>query len=94
MLVTEPLWEPYKNKVTDYGTFTPIQVAAIAALEDQNCVEEIVKHNTKESSMRWLEFYWLDCFSTSGNYVCLGPIPEQFKSMGSPNFSNCFWKQK
>ena len=74
----------------DYGTFTPIQIAAITALEDdQKCVEEICNTYCGRrdvlcdglNSMGW------NIDKPKGTMFVWAPIPEQYKSMGSLEFS-------
>ncbi len=74
----------------DYGTFTPIQVAAIAALEGpQDCVEEI--RSMYESRRNVL----CDGLNNIGWHVerpkatmfVWAPIPEAYRHMGSLEFS-------
>jgi len=74
----------------DYGTFTPIQIAAITALEDdQKCVEEICSMYCGRrdvlcdglNSMGW------NIDKPKGTMFVWAPIPEQYKSMGSLEFS-------
>ena len=74
----------------DYGTFTPIQIAAITALEDdQKCVEEICSMYCGRrdvlcdglNSMGW------NIDKPKGTMFVWAPIPEQYRSMGSLEFS-------
>lgn len=74
----------------DYGTFTPIQVAAIAALEsDQSCVDEII--NTYRSRRNIL----CEGLNAAGwpverpraTMFVWAKIPELFAEMGSLEFS-------
>ena len=80
----------------DYGTFTPIQVAAIAALEeDQGCVEEIrntylLRRNVLCDGLNSIG--WTVSRPQATMFVW-AQIPEQYKPMG-PEFSNCSWEAK
>ena len=74
----------------DYGTFTPIQIAAITALEeDQKCVADICDMYCGRrdvlcdglNSMGW------KVDKPKGTMFVWAPIPEQFKAMGSLEFS-------
>ena len=74
----------------DYGTFTPIQIAAITALkEDQKCVTDICDMYCGRrdvlcdglNSMGW------KVDKPKGTMFVWAPIPEQFKTMGSLEFS-------
>jgi alanine-synthesizing transaminase len=74
----------------DYGAFTPIQVAAAAALNGpQDCVDDIralYKHRRD---------ILVDSFSRAGFYIpsppatmfAWAPVPEPFKTLGSVEFS-------
>ncbi len=74
----------------DYGAYTPIQVAAAAALDGpQDCVDEI--RNTYKSRRDAL----IDSFSRAGwNIPCpdasmfaWAPVPDRFKALGSVEFA-------
>jgi len=74
----------------DYGTFTPIQIASITALEeDQKCVADICDMYCGRrdvlcdglNSMGW------KVDKPKGTMFVWAPIPEQFKAMGSLEFS-------
>jgi len=74
----------------DYGAFTPIQVAAAAALNGpQDCVEEI--RNTYKSRrdvlVRSMKQAGWDIPSPPASMFAWAPIPEQFKEAGSMLFS-------
>ncbi len=74
----------------DYGIFTPIQVAAIQALNGpQDCVEE-VKNLYKSRRDRLIEGFsragW-EIPSPQGTMFVWAEIPEKFKQMGSLEFS-------
>lgn len=74
----------------DYGTFTPLQVAAIAALEgDQQCVREIaeqyrLRRNTLVKGLH--EAGWMVEVPKASMYVW-AKIPEPYQEMGSLEFS-------
>jgi alanine-synthesizing transaminase len=74
----------------DYGTFTPIQVAAIAALEGpQDCVIEIREKYQKRRDVlvRGLhEAGWMVQVPKASMYIW-AEIPEPYKSMGSLEFA-------
>jgi len=74
----------------DYGTFTPIQVAAIAALEGpQDCVREIRDRYQRRrnvlcdglSSIGW------EVERPKGTMFVWAPIPEPYRALGSLEFS-------
>ena len=74
----------------DYGTFTPIQVAAIAALEeDQSCVEEIrntylLRRNVLCDGLNSIGW---NVTRPRATMFVWAPIPEQFRHLGSLEFS-------
>lgn len=74
----------------DYGTFTPLQVAAIAALEgDQQCVRDIaeqyrVRRNVLVKGLH--EAGWMVEVPKASMYVW-ARIPEPYAAMGSLEFS-------
>jgi alanine-synthesizing transaminase len=74
----------------DYGTFTPLQVAAIAALEGpQECVEEIrAKYEKRRDVMvKGLhEAGWMVDNPKASMYVW-ARIPERYRAMGSIEFA-------
>jgi alanine-synthesizing transaminase len=74
----------------DYGTFTPLQVAAIAALEgDQQCVKEIAAtyQRRRDVLVKGLrEAGWPVELPKATMYVW-ARIPEQYRSLGSLEFS-------
>jgi alanine-synthesizing transaminase len=74
----------------DYGTFTPLQIAAIAALEgDQSCVKEIAANyqNRRDVLVKGLaEAGWPVEVPKASMYVW-AKIPERYRSMGSLEFS-------
>jgi alanine-synthesizing transaminase len=74
----------------DYGTFTPLQVAAIAALEGpQDCVEDIrMKYQKRRDVMvKGLhEAGWMVENPKASMYVW-AQIPERYREMGSIEFA-------
>jgi len=74
----------------DYGTFTPIQVAAIAALEGpQDCVSEVVEQyrNRRDVLARGLhEAGWMVDIPKASMYIW-AHIPEPYRALGSLEFS-------
>ena len=74
----------------DYGTFTPIQVAAIAALEeDQNCVNEIrdMYQSRRDVLIDGLNSIGWDVPSPKATMFAWAKIPEVYRDMGSLEFS-------
>lgn len=74
----------------DYGTFTPIQVAAIAALEGpQECVQEICNTYRKRRDCLvsgLAKLNWHVELPKATMFVW-APIPEPYRSLGSLEFS-------
>ncbi len=74
----------------DYGSFTPIQVAAIAALEGpQDCVAEVVEkyRNRRDVLARGLhEAGWMVDIPRASMYIW-AHIPEPYRALGSLEFS-------
>ncbi|CAH9019033.1 alanine transaminase [Candidatus Nitrosacidococcus sp. I8] len=74
----------------DYGTFTPIQVAAIAALEGpQDCVKTIADNYCKRRNVLCqglIDIGWQVEFPKATMFVW-APIPEDFRHLGSLEFS-------
>jgi alanine-synthesizing transaminase len=74
----------------DYGTFTPIQVAAIAALDGpQDCVEEVrSKYQSRRDVLaRGLhEIGWMVEIPKASMYIW-AQIPEPYRAMGSLEFA-------
>jgi len=74
----------------DYGTFTPIQVAAIAALEGaQDCVSEVVQmyQSRRDVLARGLhEAGWMVDIPKASMYIW-ARIPEPYRALGSLEFS-------
>ena len=80
----------------DYGTFTPIQVAAIAALEeDQNCVEEIRKTYLLRRNLLCdgLNSIGWTVSRPRATMFVWAQIPEQYKPMGSLEFSKLLLRE-
>jgi alanine-synthesizing transaminase len=74
----------------DYGTFTPIQVAAIAALEgDQSCVEEIRQMYLARRDIlcEGLNAAGWKVKPPKATMFVWAQIPDQFRDMGSLEFS-------
>ena len=74
----------------DYGMFTPIQVAAIAALEGpQECVREIsdMYQSRRDVLCEGLNALGWKVEKPRATMFVWAPIPEQFKEMGSLEFS-------
>lgn len=74
----------------DYGTFTPLQVAAIEALEgDQSCVEEVRLKYQKRRDILWKglnEIGWPAECPKASMYIW-AKIPEPYRKLGSVEFS-------
>jgi alanine-synthesizing transaminase len=73
----------------DYGTFTPIQVAAIAALEGpQDCVREIRHRYQRRRDVlcEGLEAIGWEIEKPKATMFVWAPIPEQYREMGSLEF--------
>jgi len=74
----------------DYGSFTPVQVAAIAALEgDQQCVRDIaaVYQKRRDVLVKGLrEAGWMVESPRASMYIWAA-IPERYKSLGSLEFA-------
>ncbi|MES9869379.1 MAG: alanine transaminase [Sedimenticola sp.] len=74
----------------DYGTFTPIQVAAIAALEGpQDCVREIsdMYQSRRDVLCDGLNAAGWPVEKPKATMFVWAPIPEQYREMGSLEFS-------
>lgn len=73
----------------DYGTFTPIQVAGITALEDcQDCVLEIrdMYYKRRDVLCDGLNALGWTVEKPKATMFVWAPIPEQYKAMGSLEF--------
>ena len=80
----------------DYGMFTPIQVAAIAALEGpQECVKEIsdMYQLRRDVLCEGLTAIGWKVEKPKATMFVWAPIPEQFKEMGSLEFSKLLLKE-
>jgi alanine-synthesizing transaminase len=74
----------------DYGAFQPIQIAAIIALEgEQGCVSDIVELHRKRRDVlvNGLNRIGWKVEKPKGTMFVWAPIPEEFRSMGSLEFS-------
>jgi alanine-synthesizing transaminase len=74
----------------DYGTFTPIQVASIAALEGpQECVTEIVTHYKcrRDVLVPGLNKLGWKVDMPKATMFVWAKIPEQYRAMGSVEFA-------
>jgi alanine-synthesizing transaminase len=73
----------------DYGTFTPIQVASIAALEEsQDCVQEICEMYCQRRDVlcEGLNALGWTVEKPKATMFVWAPIPEPYKAMGSLEF--------
>lgn len=80
----------------DYGAFTPIQVAAVAALSGpQDCVTEVreMYRERRDVLIRGLHAAGWDVPSPQGSMFAWAPIPERFAEMGSVDFSKLLLKE-
>ena len=80
----------------DYGMFTPIQVAAIAALEGpQDCVDEIVERYRirRDVLCEGLCSIGWQVEKPMATMFVWAPIPEKFREMGSLEFSKLLLKE-
>ena len=74
----------------DYGAFTPIQVAATAALNGpQDCIEEmrVLYKERREVLVKGLHAAGWDVPSPEASMFLWAPIPERFRYLGSVGFS-------
>ncbi len=74
----------------DYGAFTPIQVAAVAALNGpQDCVAEMreIYRERRDVLVRGLTAAGWDVPSPEGSMFAWAPIPPRFAHLGSVEFS-------
>ena len=74
----------------DYGTFTPIQVASILALEGpQDCVAEICEtyRRRRDSLVSGLNKVGWEVASPKATMFVWASIPEPYRSLGSLEFS-------
>jgi len=80
----------------DYGAFTPIQVAATAALNGpQDCVEEIrqMYKARRDVLIEGLAGAGWEVPSPPASMFCWAPIPERFAHMGSVEFSKLLMQE-
>ena len=80
----------------DYGMFTPVQVAGIAALEgDQSCVTEICERYRKRRDVmcEGLEAAGWQVEKPKATMFVWAKIPPQFQNMGSLEFSKHLLKE-
>ena len=80
----------------DYGAFTPIQVAAVAALNGpQACVAEMraLYHERRDVLIRGLSAAGWDVPSPEGSMFAWAPIPERFAHLGSVGFSKLLMQE-
>ena len=74
----------------DYGAFTPIQVAAVAALNGpQDCVTEMraLYKERRDVLIRGLAQAGWDVPSPEGSMFAWAPIPDRYKHLGSVDFA-------
>jgi alanine-synthesizing transaminase len=74
----------------DYGTFTPIQVASIAALDGpQECVAEIVANykSRRDVLVSGLNKLGWEVAAPKATMFVWAKIPDQFRALGSLDFS-------
>jgi len=80
----------------DYGAFTPIQVAATAALNGpQDCVEEVrtLYKQRRDVLVEGLRDAGWDVPSPNASMFIWAPIPEQYRELGSLAFSKLLLKE-
>ncbi len=80
----------------DYGMFTPVQVAAIAALEgDQSCVSEVVAmyQHRRDVLCEGLNSLGWNVTPPKATMFVWAKIPPQFQNMGSLEFSKLLLKE-
>jgi alanine-synthesizing transaminase len=80
----------------DYGMFTPIQVAAITALEGpQGCVAEIAERycSRRDVLCDGLNSVGWELEKPQGTMFVWAPIPEPYREMGSLEFSKLLLKE-
>jgi alanine-synthesizing transaminase len=80
----------------DYGTFTPLQVAAIAALEgDQQCVHDIAANyqRRRDVLVRGLREAGWPVESPKASMYIWAQIPEPYRALGSLEFSKRLLEQ-
>jgi alanine-synthesizing transaminase len=80
----------------DYGAFTPVQVAAAAALNGpQECVEEIrrVYKSRRDALVESFRRAGWEIPAPSATMFAWAPIPEPFRELGSVEFSKLLIEQ-
>ncbi len=80
----------------DYGAFTPIQVAAVAALNGpQECVAEMraLYRERRDVLIRGLSAAGWDVPSPDGSMFAWAPIPEPFAALGSVGFAKLLMQE-
>ncbi len=80
----------------DYGAFTPIQVAAVTALNGtQDCVAEIraMYKERRDELIEGLKQAGWDVPPPPATMFCWAPIPEPFKHLGSLEFAKLLIKE-
>jgi len=80
----------------DYGAFTPVQVAATAALNGpQDCVEEVrtLYKQRRDVLISGLKDAGWDVPSPQASMFAWAPLPEAYKDMGSLAFSKLLLKE-
>ena len=80
----------------DYGTYTPLQVGAIAALEgSQDCVEDIrlMYKSRRDSLCKGLNDIGWEVTPPKATMFVWSEIPDKYKSLGSLEFSKMLLKE-
>ena len=80
----------------DYGAFTPIQVAAAAALDGpQDCVEEIrgIYQSRRDVLISSFKAAGWDVPTPPASMFAWSPIPDQFRHLGSVEFAKLLMEQ-
>lgn len=80
----------------DYGAFTPIQIAAVAALNGpQDYIQEMrdLYKDRRDTLIKGLYNAGWDVPSPPASMFAWAPIPEQFKHLGSVEFSKLLLKE-
>ena len=80
----------------DYGAFTPIQVAAVAALNGpQDCIGEIrtLYRERRDVLIRGLAAAGWQVPSPEGSMFAWAPIPERFAPLGSVGFAKLLMQE-
>ena len=80
----------------DYGAFTPIQVAATAALNGpQECVDELrrVYRERRDVLVKGLEAAGWEIPSPSASMFAWAPLPAAFRHLGSNEFAKLLLKE-